>query len=247
MNVFAGTSGYAYPSWRGSFYPAKLARERMLAHYAGKLPAVEINNTFYRMPSEKLVQGWADQVPEGFRFVLKAPQRITHQKRLQDAAAELEYFLRVSSGFGPKRGPTLFQLPPNLKKDLDRLARFLDLVPPGWAAAFEFRHPSWFEEDVLALLRSRGAALCAADSEASEAVLAPTAAFGYLRLRRPDYSGGDLRRWAARILAQPWREAFVFFKHEAEGLGPKLAAAFLDAVEGARAGPPAAPPAGGPR
>lgn len=241
MNVFAGTSGYAYPSWRGSFYPAKLAAERMLAHYAGKLPAVEINNTFYRMPSEKLVKGWADQVPEGFRFVLKAPQRITHQKRLKDAAAELEYFLRVSSGLGPKRGPTLFQLPPNLKKDLDRLARFVELLPSGWEAAIEFRHASWFDEEVLSLLRSRGIALCAADTEAGEAPLADTAAFGYLRLRRPDYSTGDLRRWAARVLAMPWQEVFVFFKHEEAGRGPALAAALLEAVAAAKAVPPSAP------
>jgi uncharacterized protein YecE (DUF72 family) len=247
VRVRAGTSGYAYPSWRGSFYPDKLPAEQMLSHYARRLPAVEINNTFYRMPSEKLVRGWAAQVPEAFRVVLKAPQRITHTKRLEHAADELAYFLGVSSHLGPRRGPTLFQLPPNLKKDLDRLARFLDLLPPGWEAAFEFRHPSWFEDDVLALLRSRGVALCAADSDAREAVLTPTAAFGYLRLRRPDYTGDDLHQWAGRILAQPWREAFVFFKHEDQGLGPKLAAAFLDAVEAAQASPPAAPSADPPR
>jgi uncharacterized protein YecE (DUF72 family) len=243
VKVLAGTSGYAYKGWRGSFYPEKLPAEQMLAHYARKLPAVEINNTFYRMPSEKLVQGWADQVPEGFRIALKAPQRITHQKRLKEAAGDLEYFFRVTSSLGSKRGPALFQLPPNFKKDLDRLARFLDLLPSGWEAAIEFRHASWFDDEVLALLGSRGVALCAADTEAGETPPAVTAAFGYLRLRRPDYSAGDLRRWAARVLEQPWQAAYVFFKHEDEGRGPQLAAAFLEAVAAAR---PPAPHRAGP-
>ncbi len=230
MRVAAGTSGYAYKEWKGPFYPEKLPQDQMLRYYGEQFSTVEINNTFYRMPSEKVLLNWAAQVPDGFAFVLKASQRITHQKRLQDVGEELGYFLKTASVLGPKLGPTLFQLPPNLKKDLPRLEAFLDLLPNRWRAAVEFRHPSWHDEDVFAALRQRHVALCAADTEGEDAAVVPTADWGYLRLRREQYGPDDLERWAQRVLAQPWGEGLVFFKHEDAGAGPALAKAFLAAV-----------------
>lgn len=229
MRIAVGTSGYAYKEWKGSFYPEKLAQDKMLAFYGERFDTVEINNTFYRMPNEKVLANWATQVPDGFRFVLKASQRITHFKRLQDAGEELSYFLRTSSTLGPRLGPTLFQLPPNFKKDLPRLVAFLDQLPNGWRAAVEFRHVSWHDDETYAALRDHQVALCAADAEGDEAPVVPTAGWGYLRLRREQYEPKDLERWAQRVLAQPWEEAFVFFKHEDAGTGPKLARAFADA------------------
>ena len=231
MRVAVGTSGYAYKEWKGSFYPEKLAQNKMLAYYGERFDTVEINNTFYRMPNEKLLAGWASQVPDGFTFVLKASQRITHFKRLQDAGEELSYFLRTSSTLGPKLGPTLFQLPPNMKKDLPRLAAFLDLLPRHWRAAVEFRHASWQDDETHAALRDHHVALCAADADGEDAPVVPTAGWGYLRLRREQYEPNDLERWAQRVLAQPWEEAFVFFKHEDAGAGPKLAAEFRQACK----------------
>jgi len=229
VRIAVGTSGYAYKEWKGSFYPEKLAQDKMLAFYGERFDTVEINNTFYRMPNEKVLANWATQVPDGFRFVLKASQRITHFKRLQDAGEELSYFLRTSSTLGPRLGPTLFQLPPNFKKDLPRLVAFLDQLPNGWRAAVEFRHVSWHDDETYAALRDHQVALCAADAEGDEAPVVPTAGWGYLRLRREQYEPKDLERWAQRVLAQPWEEAFVFFKHEDAGTGPKLARAFADA------------------
>ena len=229
MRVAIGTSGYAYKEWKGSFYPEKLAQDKMLAYYGERFDTVEINNTFYRMPKESVLATWASQVPDGFRFVLKASQRITHIKRLQDAGDELSYFLQTTSTLGPRLGPTLFQLPPNFKKDLPRLVAFLDLLPNHWRAAVEFRHASWHDEETYAALRARHVALCAADAEGEDAPVVPTAGWGYLRLRREQYGPTDLERWAERVLAQPWEEAFVFFKHEEAGTGPKLAVAFREA------------------
>ena len=230
MRLFAGTSGFAYKEWKGSFYPEKLAQDKMLAFYGERFDTVEINNTFYRMPNEKVLANWAAQVPDGFRFVLKASQRITHFKRLQDAGEELSYFLQTSSTLGPKLGPTLFQLPPNFKKDLPRLVAFLDLLPKHWRAAVEFRHASWHDDETHAALRDRQGALCAAGTEGEDAPVVPTAGWGYLRLRREQYEAADIERWAQRVLAQPWEETFVFFKHEDAGTGPKLADAFRSAV-----------------
>ena len=233
MRIAVGTSGFAYKEWKGSFYPADLPADGMLRFYGERFRAVEINNTFYRMPTEKVLLAWAGDVPDGFTFVLKASQRITHRKRLRDAGEELAFFLRTANVLGPKLGPTLFQLPPNLKKDLPRLADFLALVPRTWRAAFEFRHASWFEDDVYAALRSHDAALCIADvdpaegeQEALEVPFVSTADWGYLRLRRASYTKADLTAWAGRVGAQQWRDAFVFFKHEEAGAGPKLAAEF---------------------
>jgi uncharacterized protein YecE (DUF72 family) len=229
MELYAGTSGFAYKEWVGPFYPQGLAADSMLAHYAGRLPAVEINNTFYRLPRASVLEGWAAQVPEGFRFALKASRRITHQKRLRDAGEETEYLLRTASALGPKLGAVLFQLPPNLGLDLERLDRFLELLPPGTRAAFEFRHPAWADDAVFARLRARDLAWVTVDGEEEPAAACgpATAQHGYLRLRRPGYGRAELAAWVARIAVQPWSSAFVFFKHEDAGAGPRLAAEFL--------------------
>ncbi len=231
MRVDVGTSGYGYKEWKGSFYPADLRDAKMLAYYATKLTTVEINYTFRRMPTEALLAKWAGDVPADFTFVLKAPERITHRARLRDAREPTETFVRVAKTLGPRLGAVLFQLPPNAKKDVAVLDAFLaDLAAMGGPrAAFEFRHPSWLEEDALACLRARGAALCMAetdDSAASDDLGAPivsTADWGYLRLRRTDYSDAELRAWTKRVRAQPWERAFVFLKHEDEGKGGAFA------------------------
>jgi uncharacterized protein YecE (DUF72 family) len=231
VRVLAGTSGFSYPAWKGSFYPADLPGGRMLSYYAGRFATVEVNNTFYRVPSAKTLAGWRAEVPEGFRFALKAPQRITHQKRLSGCADTVGFFYQAAAELGDELGAVLYQLPPNLKKDLPRLAAFLDLLPPGGRAAFEFRNATWFADDVYEALRARNAALCVAESEDLEVPLVATASWGYLRLRRADYGGAELEAWAERIRDQPWTEAFAFFKHEEEGKGPRLAAALLALIE----------------
>jgi uncharacterized protein YecE (DUF72 family) len=230
MRVLAGTSGFSYKEWKGSFYPEDLPAEEMLAYYAAKLPAVEINNTFYRMPKPALLEGWAAQVPADFRFILKASQRITHRKRLKEAGDEVAYFFQTAATLGDRLGPTLVQLPPNLKKDLPRLEAFLGVLPEGARAAFEFRHASWFEDDVYAALRAKGAALCIAEDEELATPLVATAPWGYLRLRRQDYDDAAVAAWAEKVRGQAWSEAFVFFKHEDAGSGPRLAADFLQRI-----------------
>jgi uncharacterized protein YecE (DUF72 family) len=231
MRLHVGTSGFAYKEWKGGFYPEKIVADAMLPAYAARLAAVEINNTFYRMPKESVLIGWASQVPDAFRFVLKASQRITHFARLADDNGALEYFLRTASVLDSRLGPTLFQLPPNMKKDLPRLDGFLARLPHRWRAAFEFRHPSWFADDVYAALRSRDVALVHAEDDEEASPLEPTASWGYLRLRRLSYTPDELTARAARIRAQPWTEAFVFFKHEdgapaVPGTGPLAAQEF---------------------
>jgi uncharacterized protein YecE (DUF72 family) len=230
MRVLVGTSGYSYKEWKGSFYPEDIKSEGMLRYYAERLPTVEINNTFYRMPTKALVEKWAQEVPESFTFVLKVSQRVTHQKRLRDAGDDVAYFFETAGELGARLGPALFQLPPNLKKDAERLREFLAVIPEGRPAAFEFRHESWFDDEIYDALRARGAALCAADTDESGdegAPIVPTAGWGYLRLRRADYSDADLAAWADRVRAQGWDRAFVFFKHEDAGTGPALARRFL--------------------
>jgi uncharacterized protein YecE (DUF72 family) len=231
VRLLAGTSGFAYKPWKGSFYPAKLKDAEMLRYYAQQFPAVEINNTFYRMPSRELLERWAEQAGEAFTFVLKAPQRITHQGRLQNTGDPLGLFLETTSVLGARRGPLLFQLPPFFQKDLDRLRAFLDLLPEGCRAAFEFRHPSWLDDAVYAALRDKGAALCIADTDEEEGrtPFVATAGWGYLRLRRADYDDAALASWRARIAGQGWDTACVFFKHEDSGAGPELARRFLEA------------------
>ncbi len=230
MQIHIGTSGYGYKEWLGSFYPATLKPRAMLAHYATKLPAVEINYTFRNMPTEELVAGWAAQVPETFTFVLKAPQSITHFARLKNAGAPTREFLRATTALGPRLGAVLFQLPPNMTKDVKVLRAFLKQLRGGPRAAFEFRHPSWLEDDTLAVLRAHGAALCIAESDEADArseldaPLVSTADWGYLRLRRTNYTRADLARWSERLRAQSWSHAFVFLKHEDSGKGPVFAA-----------------------
>jgi uncharacterized protein YecE (DUF72 family) len=229
MNLLVGTSGYSYKEWKGSFYPEKLPAREMLAFYSAKLPTVEINNTFYRLPQKSMLENWQAQVPNTFRFVLKAPQRITHFKRLKDAVDETKYFLDVASVLGDQLGVVLFQLPPNMKKDLERLKEFVQLLAPQGRAAFEFRHPTWFDDDVLELLRAHNLPLCVSDTDDLPAShIDRTADWGYLRLRRVYYPEEALGEWLERIKTQQWRDVFVFFKHEDEGTGPRLAKQFLD-------------------
>ena len=236
LTLRIGTSGWNYPEWRGTFYPEKLPAAKMFAWYAARFRTVEVNATFYRMPSAKTVAGWAAAAPAGFTFALKAPQRITHFARLQNVGDPLAYFCDTIRGLGATLGPVLFQLPPNFKKAAERLAALLPLLPPDLAVAFEFRHPSWFDDEVYALLRTRNAALCVADTEAGTTPLVVTADWGYLRLRDQRYGDAELREWLATIgrIGAGWREAFVFFKHEESGTGPALARRLLEL-----AGPPA--------
>jgi uncharacterized protein YecE (DUF72 family) len=226
--VLVGTSGFSYPAWRGSFYPDDLPAREMLAFYAGALGTVEINNTFYRLPTPALLTGWARQTPTGFRFALKAPQRITHHLRLRDAQELTARFCDAATRLGPKLGPLLFQLPPYFRADHARLADFLAGLPPGLEPAVEFRHESWFEDETYALLARHRAALCIADAEDASTPPVPTAPFGYLRLRRQDYTDADLDAWATRVRdTRPWKRTYVYFKHEETGRGPALAKAFL--------------------
>jgi uncharacterized protein YecE (DUF72 family) len=234
MLVRAGTSGFSYKEWKGSFYPDDLPNGAMLGYYAERLPTCEINNTFYRMPKEEVLRGWAAQTHADFRFVLKAPRRITHLQRLKDVADPVDFLMRTAAALGDRLGPFLFQLPPNMKKDVGRLEALLELIPDDRRAAFEFRHASWYEDDVLAALHTRNAALCVAEDEDSAAPRAATADWGYLRLRRQDYDDAAVDDWARWTRAQAWIEAFVFFKHEDAGTGPRLAAQFMDAVSGSR-------------
>jgi uncharacterized protein YecE (DUF72 family) len=222
--VLVGTSGYNYPEWKGTFYPEKLRPDKMLGYYAERFPTVEINYTFYRIPNETLLAGWAAQTPDTFTFTLKAPRRLTHDSRLQHCEELLQNFCRTSRTLGPKLATLLFQLPPNYKKDAAVLRRFVELFPEGTRAAFEFRHPSWFDNEVYDALRSRNLALCIADSEKITTPLEMTADYGYFRLRDEGYQQPDLERWAQTIRGlDSLGDAFVYFKHEEQGLGPDFA------------------------
>ena len=225
MSIFVGTSGYNYPEWKGSFYPADLAAAKMLPYYAARFPTVEINYTFYRMPSVKLLDGWMKQVPAAFKFTLKAPRRITHDAKLVNCEKLTAEFCLVAGTLGSQLGALLFQLPPSLKKDMARLDAFLDTLPPKAPAAFEFRHPSWFDAEVFGRLKARGRALCIADSEKLETPLEVTAEFGYFRLRDEGYQPADIEEWARRIapLRDRCNDIYVYFKHEEQGIGPEFA------------------------
>lgn len=229
MARYVGTSGYAFKEWKGPFYPARMPDKEMLPFYAGKFSTVEINNTFYRMPQEKNFLDWAAQVPEGFRFAIKANQRITHHAQLRDAGELVEYFARTVAALGPKLGPTLFQLPPFLKKDLPRLEGFLDVVPKRWRIAIEFRHKSWFEDSAaFDLLRARDVALCLSDQDDMATPLVPTASWGYVRLHKLDYDDLALGTWADWLKSQSWEDSFVYFKHDhSPGSGPPVAEALI--------------------
>jgi uncharacterized protein YecE (DUF72 family) len=229
MNLYVGTSGYSYKEWKGTFYPEDLPEKQMLRFYGERFRSVEINNTFYRMPKATVLEGWAAEVPADFKFVLKAPQRITHIQRLNEADDSVAYLLKVAAALKERLGPLLFQLPPYLKKDSQRLRNFLALLPQDPRSAFEFRHPSWFDDEVFGLLRDHHAALCIAEAEEGfEIPFVSTADWGYLRLRRPDYGDTDLKERVSRVRQQGWKDAFVFFKHEDEGKGPQMAKRFLE-------------------
>ena len=228
--IWDGTSGYNYPEWKGSFYPEKLPASQMLAYYAERFPTVEINYTFYRLPNEKLVAGWAAGTPSPYKLTLKAPKRITHDRKLKDVGDLLRSFCHVAGTLGDKLGVLLFQLGPTFKIDLAVFDAFLDDLPPGARAAFEFRHASWFDEDVYERLRARNLALCIADSEKLSTPVVPTAGYGYFRLRDEGYGDADLDRWAdvIRLHQAQWGDTFVYFKHEEEGKGPEFARRLID-------------------
>jgi uncharacterized protein YecE (DUF72 family) len=228
MNLFVGTSGYSYKEWKGSFYPEDLPAKEMLSYYSRRLPAVEINNTFYRLPQPSMIENWKEQVPEDFRFSIKATQRITHIKRLKNCAEETKFLIETASLLEERLGVVLFQLPPNSKKDLERLREFLDCLPAATRVAFEFRNESWLDDETFNLLGAKNSALVVSDTDEKPlASITRTADWGYLRLRRTSYAKKDLSEWMRRVQGQEWKDAFVFFKHEDEGVGPKLAAQFL--------------------
>ena len=215
--LLAGASGYSFKEWKGAFYPASIKPEAMLAWYAERLPSVEINNTFYRMPAAAVLETWARATPEGFRFAIKASRRITHMARLkaETAADSVNYLYRNLAALGAKLGPVLFQLPPQMKKDQPRLAAFLKLLPENHRAAFEFRNPSWLDDEVYDTLRAAGAALCLSEREDNAPPpLVQTAPWGYVRLRLESYSEEDLRRWAEKLAAAGWDDTYVYFMHE---------------------------------
>jgi uncharacterized protein YecE (DUF72 family) len=229
MKLHVGTSGYSYKEWKGNFYPEDLPAKEMLSYYSRRLPAVEINNTFYRQPQPSMIENWRAQVPARFRFSIKATQRITHIKRLKNVTDEAKYLLETAALLEERLGVVLFQLPPNMKKDAERLKDFLALLSADTRAAFEFRHETWFDDETFDLLRRKDCALVVSDTDEKPLTeIINTAQWGYLRLRRTAYEEEDLAEWLKRVKGQKWKDAFVFFKHEDEGTGPKLAARFLE-------------------
>ena len=242
MELMAGTSGYSYKEWLGHFYPEKLSADAMLRYYAERFTTVEINNTFYRMPAKAMLARWVDEVPDNFAFTLKAPRRITHEKRLRDAEAEVTEFVQRAAALGNKLGALLFQLPPFLKKDLPRLRDFLGVLPPGPRVAFEFRHASWQDEEVYETLRGRPAMLCVTDTDEGDTPFVATSDCGYVRLRRTHYDEGDLRAWVDRIAARALARTYVYFMHEDEALGTRFVRLLNDLWSAAH-GPHASPSA----
>jgi uncharacterized protein YecE (DUF72 family) len=229
MNFWIGTSGFQYSEWKGNFYPEDLATAKMLPFYAERFRTTEINYTFHRIPAQKTIENWKAQTSEKFRFALKAPQKITHWAKLRDCSDTLEYFCKIVTDLDERLGPVLFQLPPTFKKDTDVLNSFLRELP-SMRAAFEFRHESWFDDEIFELLKSRNVALCIADTDSIATPENITADYGYLRLRREDYTGDDVKRWSEFVREQGsnWSDAFVYFKHEESGIGPKLAKQMSD-------------------
>ena len=224
MRYLIGTSGYNYPEWRGSFYPEKFPTAKMLAYYAERFNTVEVNYTFYRMPTPALLDGWAKGTPDGFTFTLKAPRRITHDSKLQRVEDLTQAFCRTAATLGSKLGVLLFQLPPTMKRDDPVLGAFLDVLPEGTRAAFEFRHASWHDPAVFEALRRRNFALCIADSEKLSTPVVPTADYAYFRLRDEGYQPADIEKWGSTIRALGGiGDAYVYFKHEEQGKGPEFA------------------------
>ena len=233
MKSFMGTSGFQYAEWKGNFYPEDLSAAKMLPFYAERFSTTEINYTFHRIPSAKTIENWNKLTPETFRFGLKAPQKITHWSKLRDCGDTVRYFCEVISGLGERLGPVLFQLPPTLKKDAGVLGAFLRELPSSMRAAFEFRHDSWFDDEVFGLLKSSHAALCIADTEDLATPKQLTTDWGYLRLRREDYAKVDVERWAKFVCEQSdrWSDVFIYFKHEEAGIGPKLAKQMMELLD----------------
>jgi len=231
MKIYTGTSGYSYKEWKGKFYPEKIPPKEMLRFYSERLDSVEINNTFYHMPVENVLSSWAEQVPDNFVFALKAPQVITHLKRLKNVEEETGYLFRTLSVLEQKLGPVLFQFPKSFRADRPALKNFLGLIP-DIPCAFEFRSLSWLGSEILDLLRERGCSLCIADTDENPATeIISTAPWGYLRLRRPDYTDADLSQWLERISSQKWEKAFVFFKHEEGAIGAEMAIRFRELAD----------------
>jgi uncharacterized protein YecE (DUF72 family) len=229
MKLWVGTSGFSYKKWKGHFYPEDLHDKEMLKYYGQQLPAVEINNTFYRLPNVGVLENWAEQVPENFRFVLKASRKITHFKKLKDAGEENNYLYNTAQTLDDRLGVILFQLPPYLRKDDDLLKAFLGDLPDATKATFEFRHHSWFDDETYKTLEAHGAALCIAETDDNvEPDVISTTNWGYFRMRRDEYKEANLKKWAKKVKAQSWENAFLFFKHEDAGTGPKLARRFLE-------------------
>jgi uncharacterized protein YecE (DUF72 family) len=232
MKIYVGTSGFAHKEWKGKFYPEKISPKDMLRFYSGRLNTVEINNTFYHMPKESVLTSWSEQVPRDFVFALKAPQVITHIKQLKNVFEETEYLFGALSVLDGKLGPILFQFPKSFRANTPALQDFLAIIPGNTACAFEFRSPSWLDAGIPDLLRKKGSSLCIADSDENPAnEIISTAPWGYLRLRRSDYTNADLSEWAERILSQKWERAFVFFKHEDEAKGPEMAMRFQKLID----------------
>jgi uncharacterized protein YecE (DUF72 family) len=233
VRLLAGTSGYAFKEWKGAFYPKDLKDDGMLGFYSSRFPAVEINNTFYRLPKENVLRDWAAQVPETFTFSIKASQRITHYSRLkEDSASLVDYLLKNTSTLGSRLGPILFQLPPNMKKDVNRFRGFLGLLPEDRRYVFEFRHESWFDEEVFTAMRDRDIAMCISEQDDFRCPVVCTSTWGYLRLHKLDYDAAALTEWAKCVTSQSWSDAYVFFKHdesETGGSGPPAVATFVTA------------------
>jgi uncharacterized protein YecE (DUF72 family) len=232
VNLRAGTSGYSFKEWKGTFYPDDIKADAMLGFYATKFTTIEINNTFYRLPKGHVLQDWASQVPDGFTFAIKASQRITHHARLKpESESALEFLLKNTVALGEKLGPILFQLPPNLKKDLPRLQNFLTYLPQDRRYTFEFRNDTWFDEDVFTALRDRDIAMCISESAELSCPVVCTASWGYLRLHKLDYDAAALTEWANRVVSQNWTDAYVYLKHdEGEGSGPPAVETFIKLV-----------------
>jgi uncharacterized protein YecE (DUF72 family) len=229
MKFWIGTSGFQYAEWKGNFYPEDFPASKMLPFYAERFPTTEINYSFHRIPAPKTIDNWKALTPENFRFALKAPQKITHWSKLRDCKDTLEYFCRVVSALGERLGPVLFQLPPNFKKDADALSSFLRELP-SMRAAFEFRHESWFDDEIFEILKARNIALCIADTDTIATPRKITADYGYLRLRREDYKKIDIEHWSKFVREQEanWPDVFIYFKHEESGIGPKLAKQMME-------------------
>ncbi len=226
MEQWIGTSGYQYAEWKGTFYPTDMATAKMLTYYGERFASTEVNYTFRRFPSAKTIARWLEETPAAFKFSLKAPQRITHFAQLRNCEEIVYAFQNAIARLGEKLGPVLFQLPGSIKKDAPRLAEFLQQLPPEMKAAFEFRHASWFDDEIFATLQKSNAALCIAESADLATPAVATANFGYLRLRREDYASADFARWAEFVATQEqkWTSAYIYFKHEESGIGPKFAA-----------------------